>query len=280
MHMPSAFARTAGLLAATIALAAPAASWATTLQDAPPATDRPPTDRPQRDRGPSRDQSPGQNPSQNPGQNPGQGRQRPSYPNQPPQDPAGRERAARDGRAARNPGGALPWMRFLEPLELTSAQKQLIEPMVADFRKAQEKFRTETMPKVHELQEAQRKEAEAGGPAKNPAVEKQIEDYMALAPKEADLQKRITAVLNPEQAEAFKAKIEEANKRAAERREAAERRGQGNGAGSDRPQRGRGDAPAGRGRNQGPDRGPTGPGVGPGGGGGGSGGSGTGTPTR
>jgi hypothetical protein len=117
--------------------------------------------------------------------------------------------------------------------------------MIEEFRKSEQKFREEVMPKVQELQQLQR-ERMRGGEAteRDPEIARQTQELMAKRPKPEDLQKKIMAQLTPDQQAAFKAKVEELEQRIRERRES--RRGEAPaGAQEGRPagRPGTGDAP-------------------------------------
>lgn len=232
MNNPNRCLRTASLFALTLGLLASGAAYA--FQDEGKPGTPPPTERPQRDRSRGGDV---QNPPRTPpegvqrgeGRGAGRGEGRPGDPNR----PAGR------------PAGGPPWLPILQQLELSDAQKALIDPMIEEFRKSEQKFREEVMPKVQELQQLQR-ERMRGGEAteRDPEIARQTQELMAKRPKPEDLQKKIMAQLTPDQQAAFKAKVEELEQRIRERRES--RRGEAPaGAQEGRPagRPGTGDAP-------------------------------------
>lgn len=236
MNIPNRRLRTASLFALTVGLLAPGAAFA--MQDEGKPGTPPATERPQRDRSRGGDV---QNPPRTPpegvqrgeGRGQGRGEGRPGDPNR----PAGR------------PAGGPPWLPILQQLDLSDAQKALIEPMIEEFRKSEQKFREEVMPKVQELQQAQRERMRSGeATERDPEIARQTQELMAKRPKAEDLQKKVMAQLTPDQQAAFKAKMEEMEKRMRERREA--RRGEGAGEGTEGRPSGRpgtGDAPT-RGR--------------------------------
>lgn len=213
MTNPNRCLRTASLFVLSVGLLAPGAAFA--MQDEGKPGTPPPTERPQRDR--SRDGTV-QNPPRTPpegvqrgeGRGAGRGEGRPGDPNR----PAGR------------PAGGPPWLPILQQLELSDAQKALIDPMIEEFRKSEQKFREEVMPKVQELQQSQRERMRSGeATERDPEIARQTQELMAKRPKAEDLQKKIMAQLTPDQQAAFKSKMEEMEKRMRERREA--RRGEG-----------------------------------------------------
>ncbi len=226
------FVRTAGLLALAVTFAAPIAAADDTKQPSPPAKGTP--------------------------GGPGLG-----GPRVPPEGVKGNERFdnGEKGKGAERQRKAPPqlWFGTLKQMTLTDAQKASIDPLVAEWQKSEEAFRTENGPKLKELEEKRKAEAKANGKASEETM-KAIGEINAKRPKPEPIEEKIFALLNAEQQKEFKAKLEAGMARG---------RGEGQGRGPKRD----GENPPKRGNGAG--RGTGGAGGGTGGGSGGTGGNGT-----
>jgi Spy/CpxP family protein refolding chaperone len=183
------FARTAGLLALTVALTTPvfAMSQETPPADAParPTGDAPPT------RGP---------------RVPGDAKKADGERKAP-------KREGAEGGGRREGGAAnTPFFRALREVKLTDEQKAKIEPIMEKARADQKAFQEANGPKIREL-EQKRKDEVANGGRPSEETRKALEEIMSKRPKFDEAQKQVTALLTPEQQAEVKATMEKMNQR-------------------------------------------------------------------
>ena len=108
------------------------------------------------------------------------------------------------------------WFLILQEIELSDEQRAEANAIAEEYEQAASKFRAETRVEMRQLQDEIDKAREAN--LDDPKLRERYREIQSKAPPPQAYQDRIWQILNAEQQEVFRAKLEEARQAIAERR--------------------------------------------------------------